>query len=512
MTVTMDSSETVGAAIAGESSSICYPRRVRTATASLPRGHEAPAGERPASLQPGMRLGAYELLTPLASGGMGHVWSAVRIGDFGFRRTAAIKVMREELAREPGFRRMFLDEARLASRISHTNVVEVLDLGEAEGGTLFQAMALVEGDSLARLERTARERATTVEPCVVARITSDVLRGLHAAHELRSEEGQLVEFVHRDVSPQNILVGLDGVAKITDFGVAKAAGANATTSRSGPKGKVAYMAPEQFLGEHVDRRCDVFAVGVVLWELLTALRMPTDPASIAAGTAIPHPCEVVADAHRPLADVAMRALAHEREERFATAEEMADAIEREAHAAGLVLSSKSVAAWVAELAGDHIKQQRDGTEAQLARTHVGTAWAEGAGTTKVDPRTLGRQRRSPYATVGALLVAVAVIVYAGRAVMRSRGAQPPVETTATALATRPAAADPPPSEASAAALPRKTASAIPEETSPAPGASAPRPRGRGTARPQRPPASASATSVSAAPKPKYGNPYEAPTP
>ncbi len=496
---------------------MCYPRRVRTATASLPKGHEAPSGERPASLQPGMRLGAYELLTPLASGGMGHVWSAVRIGDFGFRRTAAIKVMREELAREPGFRRMFLDEARLASRISHTNVVEVLDLGEADGGTLFQAMALVEGDSLARLERTARERGTTVEPSVLARITSDVLRGLHAAHELRSEEGQLVEFVHRDVSPQNILVGLDGVAKITDFGVAKAAGAHASTSRSGPKGKIAYMAPEQFLGEHVDRRCDVFAVGVVLWELLTAMRMPTDPASIAAGTAIPHPCDVVADAHRPLADVAMRALAHEREERFATAEAMADAIEREAHAAGLVLSSKPVAAWVAELSGEHIKQQRNDTEAQLARTHAGTAWAEvaeGEGTTKVDPHALQRtrNRRWAFATVGAALVAMAVIAYAGGAVIRTRGAA--VETAATALALRTAAPDPPPppppSEASAATPSQPIASARPEETSPAPGASAsaPRPRGRVTARPQRAPASA----TSAAPKPKYGNPYEGATP
>jgi len=155
---------------------------------------------------------------------MGHVWSAVRLGDFGFRRTAAIKVMREELAANPGFRRMFLDEARLASRISHSNVVEVLDLGEGEGGVLFQAMALVEGDSLARLEQSARDRGARISPAVAARIASDVLRGLHAAHELRSESGELLEFVHRDVSPHNILVGLDGVAKITDFGVEYTAG------------------------------------------------------------------------------------------------------------------------------------------------------------------------------------------------------------------------------------------------------------------------------------------------
>jgi len=302
---------------------------------------------------------------------MGHVWAAVRIGDFGFRRMVAVKMMREELAEDASFRTMFLDEARLASRILNSHVVEVLDLGEAEG-TIYQAMAFVDGDSLARLLLHAKEKGLPpMAPPIIARIISETLRGLHAAHELRSEKGEPLEFVHRDVSPHNILVGLDGVAKITDFGIAKAVNNSSLDGvASGAKGKLAYMAPEQLRGEIVDRRADLFAVGVILWELLTGERMSNPGVSALAGDAIKHPNDVRAEAHRGLGDIAMRALKLARDDRYATAEEMADAVERTAHASNLVLSSKSVAAWVDELARDRILQRKHDAEEQLARSRI----------------------------------------------------------------------------------------------------------------------------------------------
>lgn len=342
---------------------------MRTATASLPE-QGAPVAKSP-TFERGSRLGPYELLVPIASGGMGHVWAAVRIGDFGFRRMVAVKMMREELAEDASFRTMFLDEARLASRILNSHVVEVLDLGE-DSGTIYQAMAFVDGDSLARLLTHAKEKGQPpMAAPIVARIVSETLRGLHAAHELRGENGEALEFVHRDVSPHNILVGLDGVAKITDFGIAKAVnGSKLDGVASGAKGKIAYMAPEQLRGEVVDRRADLFAVGVVLWELLTGERMSNPGVSVLTGEPIKHPSDVRAGAHRGLGDVALRALRLAREERYRSAEEMADAVERTAHASNLVLSSRSVAAWVSELARDRILQRKHDAEEQLARSKI----------------------------------------------------------------------------------------------------------------------------------------------
>ena len=487
-----------------------YYLQVRTATASLPGQKLTAASSDASPLRPGTRLGAYELLTPLASGGMGHVWSAVRIGDFGFRRTAAIKVMREELASEPGFRRMFLDEARLAARISHSNVVEVLDLGEGEGGILFQAMALVDGDSLSRLALRSAERNEAVPPSVAARIASDVLRGLHAAHELRGDDGTLLEFVHHDVSPQNILVGLDGVAKITDFGVAKAAGAASKgKSQSGPRGKLAYMAPEQIVGEDVDRRTDIFAAGVVVWEMLTGRRLTREAAGLASAP-IPHPTDVNGEAHRALGDVVMRALAHDRAARFATAEAMADALESAAHEAGIVLSQRSVAAWVSDLAGATIEKKRLDTEAQLARTVAGTAWAAPDATTQTEPTradALASPTRTWARRIAAVAAAAALTLGVRSILVRGDAAPPSAGATASSIA-------PPiaPSMASpmAPSMASSMAPSVMEEVAVAPSSSALPRRPRSSPRPSVP-AKASGAHPSA-PKPMYESPYEAPTP
>ena len=482
---------------------------MRTATVNLPIAAPSDGGaapvDKPDALQPGSRLGAYELLTPLASGGMGHVWSAVRLGDFGFRRTAAIKVMREELAVDPGFRRMFLDEARLASRISHTNVVEVLDLGEGEGGVLFQAMALVDGDSLTRLEQRSQERGQQPSAAVAARITSDVLHGLHAAHELRADDGRLLEFVHRDVSPHNILVGLDGVAKITDFGVAKAAGATAKASRTGPQGKLAYMAPEQARGEEVDRRADIYAVGVVLWELLTGARLLREATGAAADRQVFHPCDVRPDAHPGLADVALRALGTRRDERFATAEEMADAVERAAYESGIVLSQRAVAAWVSELAGDHIKKKRLDTEAQLARTHAGTAWTKGDATesTMLEPAAPRSQRRL-HVLIGCCVL---LIVGASAIVVRKAYHTVPPSSAAPAQESAGFLASAPSAEPSVVrdepALGTDAGAGMTTPSTASASSMSARPRPHAGARPPKP---------GPMPKPKYANPYEGTSP
>lgn len=296
---------------------------------------------------PGDRLRNCELLVPLASGGMADVWVGRQLGDFSFERFVAVKVVRSELAGEPSVREMFLREARLTARIRHANVVRVLDLGE-EGGALFQVLELVDGVSLRRLD--VLRGSTPFSHAVAARILSDALRGLHAAHELVDERGEPLRLVHRDVSPHNILVDLCGVSLIADFGVAKVANAvrDEVGTRSGElKGKLGYMAPEQFLGAPLERRTDIFAVGVILWEVLTGRRLLGGPEPAASllrlpSTRLPHPGEIVGSLRRsPLAAIAMRALAWEPSRRFTSAAEMADALER----AGCA-SAKEVEAFV----------------------------------------------------------------------------------------------------------------------------------------------------------------------
>ena len=214
-----------------------------------------------------MKLGRYELLHPIASGGMAQVWAAEQTGDLGFRKLIALKTIRPDFAFDPTFRAMFLDEAQLASRIRHANVVEVLDLG-VEGPTIFQAMTFVEGAPLsAWLNRAGSNRLPLGAGL---RITIDMFHGLHAAHELCDDEGKALGLVHRDVSPQNVLIGIDGIAKLADFGIAKAFGRQAEETTYGDvKGKLGYVAPELLDGYPATPQSDLFSAGVVLWEILT---------------------------------------------------------------------------------------------------------------------------------------------------------------------------------------------------------------------------------------------------
>src|SRR5258708_4915416 len=216
-------------------------------------------------------IGRYALHGEIASGGMATVHLGRLLGPVGFSRTVAIKRLHAQLAKDPEFVAMFMDEARLAARIVHPNVVPMLDVVALEG-ELFLVMEYVEGEPLGRLLRAADERGQRVPLRIIATILTGVLHGLHAAHEAKNDRGEPLGIVHRDVSPHNVLVGADGVPRLLDFGIAKAAGRVHTTREGQLKGKLPYMAPEQIRG-NPSRLSDVYASGVVLWEALAGRRL-----------------------------------------------------------------------------------------------------------------------------------------------------------------------------------------------------------------------------------------------
>ena len=220
--------------------------------------------------QQSRNIGRYTIYGEIAAGGMATVHFGRLLGAVGFSRTVAIKRLLPHYSHDTDFISMFLDEARIASRIQHPNVTVPLDvivLEESE--EIFLVMEYVHGDTLARLMKGAQDAKSQASASISASIISGALHGLHAAHEATNELGVPLNIVHRDMSPQNIIVGVDGVARVLDFGVAKAVSRLQSTRQGQMKGKLAYMAPEQVRAGEIDRRLDVFAAGVVLWEALT---------------------------------------------------------------------------------------------------------------------------------------------------------------------------------------------------------------------------------------------------
>jgi serine/threonine-protein kinase len=273
-------------------------------------------------------VGRYVLEQEIGSGGMASVYLGRLHGAAGFSRIVAIKRLHPQYAKDASFAGAMMDEARLAARINHTNVVQIIDV-LTHDGELLVVMELVQGETLARL----MELAASPPPLDVAvKVALDLLSGLHAAHEVRDEDGQLLQLVHRDVSPQNVIVGIDGSARVIDFGVAKAIGRMQQTTDGRLKGKVGYFAPETVRDGQVDRRVDVYACGVVLWEMLTGRRLFSGEnelqllSAVLTGT-IPPPSDVRADVPFDVDAIVLRALDKDPERRFQTAEAMADALE-----------------------------------------------------------------------------------------------------------------------------------------------------------------------------------------
>jgi serine/threonine protein kinase len=308
----------------------------------------------------GRWLDGYELITEIASGGMATVFLARRKGAGGFQRLVAIKRLHPELEAEPELAEMFLEEARIAAQIHHAHAVPILEIGKSARG-YYLVMEYVEGVTLAQLVQRAEQKGSAIARPVAIRILLDALSGLHAAHELQDDSGQPLGTVHRDVSPQNILVGIDGAARLTDFGVARTTAHQASAKIETVKGRVEYMAPEQIRQEAIDRRADLFAMGVILWELLAGralFRGETrfDTIVRALNAPIPRLREKVADISGELDDLAARALARPPGERFQSAVEMAEAIEQVAK--GSIASAREVATLVIDLFGQELDQRR----------------------------------------------------------------------------------------------------------------------------------------------------------
>ncbi|MBX3264081.1 MAG: serine/threonine protein kinase [Labilithrix sp.] len=302
-------------------------------------------------------VGRYVLYDELASGGMATVHFGRLSGPVGFSRTVAIKRLHPHYAKDPEFVTMFLDEARLCGRIRHPNVVPTLDVVTTQG-EIFIVMEYVAGEALSKLMKAAARKNVLMPPRVAATIMSSVLHGLHAAHQTKDEHGRELGIVHRDVSPQNILVGADGAARVLDFGVAKAAGRMQTTRDGQLKGKIAYMPPEQLSGAPVNRQVDIYAASVVLWEALTGRRLfDGETEAIVLARAI-EGCIDPPSTHNaflePAIDaVVLRGLARDPEMRFGTAREMALAIEQ---TIGLA-SPSEVGEWVEMVAGDELHRR-----------------------------------------------------------------------------------------------------------------------------------------------------------
>ena len=315
----------------------------------------------------------YEILRPINSGGMAELYLARARGDDGHVRLVVLKRILPHLARDTAFVEMFLNEARIAATLAHPNVVAVTDFGQLDGD-YFITMEYVHGADLGELLELAGEAGLRLPLDVALTIVQHACAGLHHAHELRGFDGQLLELVHRDVSPSNVMIGHDGSIKVTDFGIATAAALTRTTRAGTLKGKVSYMSPEQCKGDRIDRRADVFALGILLYEttLMTRLFVGDNDYALMNQVIegrVPRPSEVELGYPAVLEGIVMRALAVDPKDRYPTANHLQRSIESWAASQGMQLSSHLVGAFAAPLLG---ARPHPATELAAASTTAGT--------------------------------------------------------------------------------------------------------------------------------------------
>jgi len=307
------------------------------------------------------RLGRYELIYSIGEGGMANVFLARSSGPAGFHKWFAIKRIHPHLARDQKFVDMFLDEARIAAAIEHQNVAHVFDLGEA-GGAYFLAMEYLHGESLYGLTRESVTLGGALDGRIAAYVTARALDGLHFAHEATGRGGKQLNLVHRDVSPQNIFVTYDGQVKLTDFGVAKAANRLTNTETGLMKGKIAYASPEQLRGEPLDRRTDIFAMAICLWEITTGRRLFKGNSNaetlyrVSSGYRV-SPSSLVPGYPAELERIVTKGLAQDREERYATADEFARDLDRFVARSGDPIGSREVKTLMHALFADQINEK-----------------------------------------------------------------------------------------------------------------------------------------------------------
>ena len=319
-------------------------------------------------LAAGTQIGRYEVTRKLAEGGMAEIFLARAVGPEGFSKDVVIKVVRSFLATDPQFVQMFIAEARLASRLNHANVVQIFDFGKHDD-TYYLAMEYVRGASLWDLRQRCRQEGVPFPATLAAELGAQVARGLHYAHTL-SDRGQKMGVVHRDVTPHNVLLSFDGAVKLTDFGIAKA-----QTTHTAPgmlKGKFAYMSPEQARGEAVDARTDIFALGIVLWELLTGGRLFDGDSELAVLRAVEQsviapPSRLNPDVPQDLSDIVMKALARPLPERFQSAFELERALATWVLRTAQTMEDTSIALFLQQLYRAEVDaDERPGTPAHGA--------------------------------------------------------------------------------------------------------------------------------------------------
>ncbi len=306
-------------------------------------------------------LGRYRVVDEIGVGGMASVHLARVDGPGGFQKWIAIKRIHPHLVEDDQFVDMFLDEARIAAGINHANVAQVFDLGK-DNNTYWIAMEYLHGEPLREMMRKADERGETIPPFLAARMCADAAEGLHAAHQLRGRNGQLLNLVHRDVTPHNLFVTYDGYTKVVDFGIAKVVDRLASTRAGTLKGKLAYMSPEQVRGQEVDRRTDIFALGVVLWELTTGrrlFRMDTDLDTLEKVQAcvVPRPSTIVSGYPPQLEEVVMHALARRVEDRFQTGREFSRALQSFLMSQGTFIGPEDVGDYALKLFGARVAKR-----------------------------------------------------------------------------------------------------------------------------------------------------------
>jgi eukaryotic-like serine/threonine-protein kinase len=300
---------------------------------------------------------------------MASVWVARLQGKHGFEKLVAIKTILPKLSGDEMFQQMFLDEARISAGIEHTNVAQILDLGD-DRGILYLVMEWVDGDSLSKLQGALQRKGASIPLGVSMRILADACGGLHAAHELRGKDGHSLGVVHRDVSPQNILVAANGSAKVIDFGIAKAQGRLAGETSAGLlKGKVQYMAPEQALGKPIDRRADVWAVGAIFYHLAGGqppYSGPNQLATLHLLTAGRPPLPLPPSVPPPIQQVIAKALSIDPERRYETAAELQRALEQTMAQTGYATTTADVAAFTLEHLASRSKARREAVELALS--------------------------------------------------------------------------------------------------------------------------------------------------
>ncbi len=306
-------------------------------------------------------LGRYRIVEEIGVGGMARVHLARLDGPGGFQKWAAIKRIHPHLIADESFVQMFLDEARIAARISHPNVATVFELGR-HGNTYWIAMEYLHGEPLREVMRRAGDVGGPLPPEIASRVIADAADGLHSAHELLGKDGEKLNLVHRDVTPHNLFVTYEGATKVVDFGIAKCSSRMSSTRAGTLKGKLAYMSPEQVHGEAIDRRTDIFALGVVLWELTTGRRLfraDSDLGTLAKVREcdIPKPSRLVQAYPLDLEDIVMKALAKKPQERFATARELSRALQSMLMRRGLFVASEEVAGYVQFIFRDRIRKR-----------------------------------------------------------------------------------------------------------------------------------------------------------